>query len=294
MPISTIGSDSFDPVLGIGTTSPGSSAKVTIANAGNQLYLRDTRNANTSTVGLITYNQDGNLYYDSNTLNQTGAASGHIWRSTGTQYLSLNSAGTLTLSGEFKQVPQQTTSAALPAPFTYGNRANIESAVVVGYQGTSGTASWNGVPGAGLHYMKKFFNMNGTTGGAFNQTLVEIDGRATAFHELWIKITWGTRIQGISDATAAMCERAYGCNKFNGLLINYNIGNNWNHIDGNSDAYMDINVVNSPTTGMLLVQYQQASPTSGSSFVWGYIEIMSQELLSDNNGTGGIPVRFNC
>jgi hypothetical protein len=295
MPISTIGSDSLDPVLGIGTTSPSASAKVTIANGGNQLYLRDTRNANSSTVGLITYNQDGNLYYDSNTLNQSGAASGHIWRSTGTQYLSLNSAGTLTLNGEFKRMPTQSTAGALPLPFTYSNRTGIESALVAPYSGTSGSVGWNTIPSSGLHYIKKFFNMNNTTNGSFNQTLVEIDGRTTSFHELWIKITWGTRIQGISDATSAMCERAYGCNKFNGLLINYNIGNNWNHIDGNSDAYMDINVVNSPTTGMLLVQYQQASPTSGSSFVWGYIEIMSQETLSDNTGSSsGIPVRFNC
>jgi hypothetical protein len=164
---------------------------------------------------------------------------------------------------------------------------------VPGYQGTSGTAEFNSVNSTGVNYMKKFFNMNSTSGGSLNQTLVELDGRGVNFHELWIKIVWGTRIQSISDSSCAMNERAYGCNKFNGALINYSITNSWSHIDGNSDAYMDINVVNSPTTGMLLVQFQEASAT-GSSFIWGYIEIMSIETLSDANGNGSVPVRFNC
>lgn len=204
-------------------------------------------------------------------------------------------ASTATFTGETVRVPPAFTSANVPAPNTLANRTNLESAIVAGYIGNSGTASYqSNFSSTGVHYMKKFFNMAGTTGGSFNQTLVEIDGRTTNFHELWIKITWGTRIQAISDSTTAMCERAFGCNKFNGLLINYNIGNNWSHIDGNSDSYMDINVVNSPTTGILLVQFQEASPTNDSSFVWGYIEMMSIETLSDGNGVGGIPVKFNC
>lgn len=204
------------------------------------------------------------------------------------------STGQITLSGEYRLNPSATTAAALPTPFTTANRTNIESSVVPGYSGASGTVSFNSIPSTGVHYMKKFFNMNSTSGGTFNQTMVEIDGRTVNFHELWIKITWGTRIQAISDSACAMNERAYGCNKFNGLLINYSITNSWSHVDGNSDSYMDINVVNSPTTGILLVQFQEASPTSGSSFIWGYIEMMSVETLSDNNGAGSVPVRFNC
>ena len=204
------------------------------------------------------------------------------------------STGQITISGEYRHNPSAATAAALPLPFTTANRTNIESAVVPGYTGASSTISWNSIPTTGVNYIKKFFNMTGSSGGTFNQTLVELDGRSVSFHELWIKITWGTRIQAISDATTNMCERAYGCNKFNGLLINYNISNSWSHVDTNSDTYMDIVVVNSPTTGMLLVQFQELTPTSGSSFVWGYIEIMSQETLSDNNGFGSVPVKFNC
>jgi hypothetical protein len=132
--------------------------------------------------------------------------------------------------------------------------------------------------------------MNASSTGTFNQTMVEIDGRGTNFHELWIKITWGTRIQGISDASAAVNERAFGCNKFNGTTINYNINNNWSHIDGNSDTYMDINVVNSPTAGILLVQFQEAAPTSTSSFIWGYIELCSCETFDQSS----IITKFNC
>jgi hypothetical protein len=200
------------------------------------------------------------------------------------------SATTATFSGEYRQVPPATNVSNLPAQFTTANRNNVESAIVASYQGSGGTVSYNGIA-SDPHYIKKFFNMSSSAGGTFNQTMVEIDGRTTNFHELWIKITWGTRIQGISDSTSALCERAYGVNKFNGQLINYNINNTWNHIDSNSDTYMDINVVNSPTTGVLLVQYQQASAVTGSSFIWGYIEMMSVETLG---GTSGIPIRFNC
>lgn len=286
MPLSQLDSSAFPNNVGFGTQVPVGSAKMTISYPGNQLYFQDTRNANTATVGLITYNQDGNFYFDSNTLSQSGAGSGYIWRSQGTQLLALNSSGTVTLSGEFRQIPPPTYQAA----YTTGNRTNVESAIVAAYQGTSGTVSGFSTP-AGTNYVKKFFNMSSTAGGTFNQTMVEIDGRSTNFHELWVRIVWGTRIQGISDSASAMCERAYGCNKFNGQLINYAISNSWSHIDGNSDTYMDINVVNSPTTGMLLVQFQEASPTSGSSFIWGYIEIMSVEVLGDG---GNIPIKFNC
>ena len=132
--------------------------------------------------------------------------------------------------------------------------------------------------------------MSGTTAGSRNQTLVSIDSRYQGFHELWIKIVWGTRIQGISDAAAAICERAYGANKFNGNNNTYSISNQWNHIDGNSDSHMDINVVNGSTAGTLWVQYQQSASTSTSSFVWGYIEICSMEVL----GPSGFPIVFNC
>lgn len=202
--------------------------------------------------------------------------------------------GQITLSGEYRLNPPSLTTGGLGTPYTTANRTNVESVVVPGYQGTSGTASFNGIPSTGVHYMKKFFNMNSTAGGTFNQTLVELDGRNVNFHELWIKIVWGTRIQGISDSSCAMNERAYGCNKFNGQLINYSIANSWSHIDSNSDTYMDINVVNSPTTGMLLVQYQEASAVTGSSFIWGYIEMMSIETMSDANGNGSVTVKFNC
>jgi hypothetical protein len=209
----------------------------------------------------------------------------------------VNSSGNLgnlanvSISSETRQVPPATVVGSLPAMGSAANRVNVESVIVAGYQGGSGTRSFNTI-GTAPHYIKKFFNMNGTTAGALSQTMVEIDSRNVAnFHELWIKITWGTRIQGISDSAGALNERAFGCNKFNGNLINYSITNSWNHVDANSDAHMDINVVNSPTTGILLVQYQQSASVGVSSFIWGYIEIMSVETI----GPGGlIPVTFNC
>jgi hypothetical protein len=202
--------------------------------------------------------------------------------------------GLVTVAGERRQLPPSTLAASLPTPYTIANRVNVETAVVAPYTGVNGTASFGNPPSTGVHYIKKFFNMQSTNGGSFNQTLIELDGRGVNFHELWIKITWGTRIQGVSDAQCALNERAYGCNKFNGALINYNISQTWANVDGNSGTYMNIAVVNSPTTGMLLVQYQEASAVTGSSFTWGYIEIMSIETLGDGTGGGSVPVKFNC
>lgn len=93
MALSTIGSAGLDTPLGVGTASPSASAKITIANAGNQLYFQDTRNANGAT-GLITYNQDGNFYYDANTT-QSATNGGHTWRTQGNQTMYLSSSGKL-------------------------------------------------------------------------------------------------------------------------------------------------------------------------------------------------------
>jgi hypothetical protein len=217
------------------------------------------------------------------------SSSGNTFGTTFTEKVRIDSDGMLTVRGETRQVPPA--DPVLPTMLTTNNRVNLETAIVAPYQGGPGTRSFSNAGGDRPHYFKKFFNMNATTSGAYTQNMVQIDSRnVTNFNELWIKITWGTRIQGISDATSAMCERAYGCNKFNGNLINYSITNAWNHIDGNSDTHMDIVVVNSPTPGILLVQYQQSGSVSTSSFIWGYIEIMSQESL----GPGGIPILFNC
>jgi hypothetical protein len=97
MAISTIGSDALDPVLGIGTTTPSANAKVTLAYGGNQLYLQDTRSV-TGVTGLITSNQNGNIYYDANT-NNTVTLGGHIWRSANADRMILSSTGRLTALG---------------------------------------------------------------------------------------------------------------------------------------------------------------------------------------------------
>lgn len=167
-------------------------------------------------------------------------------------------------------------------------RSNIESQVVSKFSGTSGTASIVAPANTEVGYIKKHFKMDSTTAGALNQTLVTIDSRAYGFHEAWIKITWGTRMQGVSDTVSAVNERAYGINKFNGNTSTYNITSSWSHVDANSDAHADIVVVNGATNGTCIVQYQQSSSVSSSSFIWGYIEICSVETVDSS------VITFNC
>lgn len=122
MAISTITSDSFDPAIGFGTTLPSADAKVTIANAGNQLYLKDTRAAS-GVTGLITSNQNGTIYYDANT-NATATTGGHIWRSAGTDILTLSSTGTVNITNGMSITTTNRATATTPANigvYTQGN-----------------------------------------------------------------------------------------------------------------------------------------------------------------------------
>jgi hypothetical protein len=99
MPITTLDSSALTQPLGIGTLSPNAGAKITIANAGNQLYLQDTRATNPFALGLITYNQNGILYYDANALAQNNVTGGHIWRVANVDRMVLSNTGRLTVQG---------------------------------------------------------------------------------------------------------------------------------------------------------------------------------------------------
>jgi len=249
---------------------------------------------NVDAIGLVTARSGANITGGNllvGTSSSTGTASQPL-QVNGGAYVSGSvgigtsvPATTLEVAGEYRLSPPLAT----PTANTTSNRQGVESANVYSYTGTSGTASFNSPTGYPF-YIKKFFKMSQTATGALNQTLCEIDTRNQAFSELWIKIVWGTRIQGVSDGTSNLCERGYGCNKFNGVNNTFTISSSWSHIDANSDSHMDINVVNSGTGGILLVQYQQSSSVNGSSFIWGYMEICSMEEI----GTTNIPLKFNC
>lgn len=83
--------------LASGAGASGQYGNLTISYPGNQLLFKDTRNANGAT-GLVTYNQDGNFYYDANT-NASATTGGHIWRTAGTQTMGLGSTGAFTSQG---------------------------------------------------------------------------------------------------------------------------------------------------------------------------------------------------
>lgn len=194
-------------------------------------------------------------------------------------------AAKLDVAGEYRLSPPAVT----PTPYTVDNRQGVESVNVLGYTlASDGTIAFRSAD-SWPFYVKKFFKMSQSATGAVKHTLCEIDVRNVAFSEFWVKIVWGTRIQGVSDTITNMCERAYGYNKYTSGASQYSITNSWSHVDAGSDAHMDINLV-STTPGVALVQLQQSSSVTGSSFVWGYMEICS----ADEIGTTNVPVKFNC
>ena len=85
--------------LASGSGASGQYSNLTISYPGNQVYLRDTRNANASAQAAIQFNNDGNLYFDSNVNAQSSLGSGYYFRSQGNQVMAIGSNGSLTSGG---------------------------------------------------------------------------------------------------------------------------------------------------------------------------------------------------
>ena len=290
--------------VGIGTTNPG--AKLQISDSSTpQIRLHWSGTAASGNKGSLLFthnrNSDGTqegLGYIQGVAEDNQSAGGirfvarnnsdvEAFRITSGGNIGIattNPSTKLQVHGEIRQ-STDTLGTANTSTF----RHNIESGIVMGYTGKSGTIS-TFAAGSTPNYIKKFFKMDATTAGAFTQTLMQIDSRGTGFNELWVKVIWGTRIQGISDGSANVNERAYGANKFNGVNNTYSIAENWNHIEANSNTYMNIQLVNSGTGGILDLNYVQHSSVSVASFIWGYIEVFSVEPIDGNN----VKVFFNC
>jgi hypothetical protein len=290
--------------IGIGTTNPASIFQIS-SSSSPQARLHFSGSASSGDKGSLIFSHNRNSDGTQELLGYIQAIAEDNQSAGGLRFVSRNntdvetfritSAGRvgirttsptapLQVAGEIRQ-----STGSLGTPNTTSFRNNIETNNIMTYFGAAGTISTYAAAG-NPHYVKKFFLMNGTVAGALTQTLMQIDSRGTGFNELWVKVIWGTRIQGISDAATAVNERAYGANKFNGLTTTYSIAENWNHVDSSSNTHANIQLVNSGTGGVLDLNYVQSSSVLTSSFVWGYIEVFSVEEFNQDS----VKIIFNC
>lgn len=133
--------------------------------------------------------------------------------------------------------------------------------------------------GGKVMYVQKAFSLlkMSNTGSASDHTLAAIKiADVTNFAEMWITIRWGSRIQGVSDATTYYSERKFGVNRFNGGATNW-----WEYnsqVPTNVSSHANIRLTTANTYD-LLIQNNYSSTAAQSSWNWGVIEIMSLEQL---------------
>ena len=77
---SVVNTDATNTRVGIGTSTP--EHMLHLKGSFPYIAFEDTDNANTS-IGTITGNSDGNIYYDANFTNTAGVNGGHRWRING-------------------------------------------------------------------------------------------------------------------------------------------------------------------------------------------------------------------
>ena len=133
----------------------------------------------------------------------------------------------------------------------------------------------SGVSGSHVSY----FSVNrATTGSVETRDIYKIDPSATPFSEGIIEITYGTRIQGVSDAVTGVVKKVFGYNKFNmgqvavtssAIIVE----------DATSAAHAPITavVVGSGASAYIVLRVTFSASATSSSFVWGEVKILDME-----------------
>ena len=127
------------------------------------------------------------------------------------------------------------------------------------------------------------------TSGAVNKTLVDVSGLGN-FHQAIFIVEYGTRLQGVSDATTGFVHRVYALNRFNGGTLSVT---ETTAIAGSSNslahALIDVEIV-SNTQYRIRVEF--SSSVTASSFASGTIRAYGLSdyfpTISFAEGMGGV------
>ena len=133
----------------------------------------------------------------------------------------------------------------------------------------------SGVANAHISY----FNTSRTTTGVIEtQNLYKIDPSAVPFSEGIIEVTYGTRIQGVSDAVTGVVKKLFGYNKFNSGQVAVTAATVLAE-DANSAAHISIAaaVVGSGASAYIVLRLTFSASATSSSFAWGEVKIFELE-----------------
>jgi hypothetical protein len=116
------------------------------------------------------------------------------------------------------------------------------------------------------------------TGTAIAKDIYKIDPAAIPFAHGIIELTYGTRLQGPSDAKSSVVKKLFGYNKFNGGQIAVT-DSSVLYEDAASAANASINavVVGSGASAYIVLRVSFSTAIQESSFVWGEAKILEMD-----------------
>lgn len=170
-----------------------------------------------------------------------------------------------------------------------GNFANLssESATVGMTVETSGTVSFSKTQkhSSNLWHVIPFGVQKGNgAGSADSRTIIEIT--SDTFHEYFIHINYGARLQNLADSQTYISSRMYGVNRFNSGAVAVTDSAIMAGSGGNINTHAPITAVVSTST-KVIVKVDFSTSCAAASFVWGEIRLFSWEGFTPtivNNG----------
>lgn len=133
----------------------------------------------------------------------------------------------------------------------------------------------SGIGNALISYFSATKTISVDTGDT--RDIYKIDPAGVNFAEGIIEITYGTRLQGVSDSTTGVVKKVFGYNKFNGGQVAVTSSSVLVE-DTNSATHAPITatVVGTGASAYVVIRVTFSSSLGGASFTWGEVKIMEQ------------------
>lgn len=120
---------------------------------------------------------------------------------------------------------------------------------------------------------------------AVDQYILDITN-IDSFLQASFEVVYGTRLQGISDATTSTCHKTFGVNRFNNASVAITDINSIN-VDSNSNTYADLRM-DALSSSAVRMKIAFSSSLGGSSFCSGVVRGWGVFDVFRDPGTGGV------
>jgi len=242
----------FQQNVGIGTTNPGAKLHLSVADASSDgtKGIRITNPA--GTIAMLECGANNDSYVGTESSSNFSIRTQNSPRITilGGGGAALGNVGIGTTNPGDKLDVRGTISAA-------GRALNVPHIVVKNSSGY-------------ITYFEYYFSALKNTGiGTATQMNILSVGNLTGFHQAAFTVEYGTRIQGVSDATTSVCLKQFGVNRFNSGNVAITDTNDIAS-DTNSNTYANVTCVTNGANAYI-IRVEFSSSVNTSSFVSGVL-----------------------